>query len=687
MTLLSLLLVACGDKDPACTETAWFLDADADGHGGSDRVDACEAPSGYVAQSTDCDDADATAYPGADELCDGADNDCDAQVDEEPVDGLDLFADADGDGFGDADTPAVACAAGEGLVEDDSDCDDADPAAFPGAEEVCDGADNDCDGATDGPSYPGDFATLDEAVAGVSDGDLLCIGEGDFDEALELDGRSLRIGGAGSDKTRIGLTLDQPGLVLEGADGTTISGLSIQGGDIRDTTGLVLSDVEFSGANCATGQCLGSTLLVDGSELAMWDVSFRDNHSSLTSGSPYLRAPISFENSWLVWIGGEVRENSLSGVTTAGNSNLHGLIGFGYTTATLDGVQVEANELLASSLRDDASTASVNAYGLFYGYVSTLDFKDVDLVDNSITCEGVNTGAGIGHAGCYGLWRLSSDIIWTWEGGLISGNTVEASSSTAAYGRLGSLGAGTSTFSDLRVEDNLLTLTGDVTSTCSGFDGNSVTRTWTRVQVLGNEVDCDGTFGGWTLNWFGADVFNNLILAGNQVGMGSTGVHTGLFYGNRGSVTVLNSVVHDNFVRANQAFGGVFYSESNSLSVVNTVLSSNQLGIDVYNSSFPGAAIGYTAGGDLAISYSTFWGNSSSSGEGFWAAGASRDIVGEANNNTLTPSYIDVSGEDPSTWDFSLEAGSELIDAGDPSIEDPDGSTSDIGAFGGPQSF
>ncbi len=98
---------------------------------------------GYPA-SEDCDDQDGTAYPGAEEACDGVDNDCDGEVDE--------GWDADGDGH----LTAEGCEAGD-------DCDDADPAAFPGADEVpYDGVDQDCDGAdltdVDGDGFDGEGA-------------------------------------------------------------------------------------------------------------------------------------------------------------------------------------------------------------------------------------------------------------------------------------------------------------------------------------------------------------------------------------------------------------------------------------------------------------------------------------------------------------------------------------------------
>ena len=107
-----------------------LVDADGDGYC-EDGVDldgdgACDGDDEPFEDGEvgDCDDEDGEVFPGAEELCDGIDSDCDPA-------GLELEQDDDGDGLADC----------------DGDCDDADPAAFSGAEEVCgDGVDQDCDG-------------------------------------------------------------------------------------------------------------------------------------------------------------------------------------------------------------------------------------------------------------------------------------------------------------------------------------------------------------------------------------------------------------------------------------------------------------------------------------------------------------------------------------------------------------
>jgi hypothetical protein len=136
-----------GATDDGVT-TTWHGDADADGYGGARFLDeACDAPLGFVADGTDCDDLDADVFPGAVERCDEEDDDCDGTMDEDAVDAPTWYADGDGDGRGDAASVATVCDAPVGYVATGDDCDDAASDVFPDAPEACDGVDHDCDGA------------------------------------------------------------------------------------------------------------------------------------------------------------------------------------------------------------------------------------------------------------------------------------------------------------------------------------------------------------------------------------------------------------------------------------------------------------------------------------------------------------------------------------------------------------
>lgn len=134
--------------DPSSQIRAW---ADADGDGDGDpatETSVCELGQGFVANGDDCDDSDAAISFDAAEICDGIDQDCDTIVDDGLIERT-WYADTDGDGYGDPNTPVKGCDQPPASALDKTDCDDAHADAYPGAPEVCDGYDNNCDGVFD----------------------------------------------------------------------------------------------------------------------------------------------------------------------------------------------------------------------------------------------------------------------------------------------------------------------------------------------------------------------------------------------------------------------------------------------------------------------------------------------------------------------------------------------------------
>jgi large repetitive protein len=180
----------------------WYADLDADSFGdGSTSTSACNQPTGYAGDNTDCDDSNAAVNPSATELCNGQDDDCDGTIDEADAADVRLwYTDTDGDGFGADGAGTLSCSAPAGMVAlagdcDDQnaaynpaasesdctdpndyncdgqtgyanadgdtfaacqDCDDSNVAIFPGATEVCNGVDDNCDGSIDEPGASGE---------------------------------------------------------------------------------------------------------------------------------------------------------------------------------------------------------------------------------------------------------------------------------------------------------------------------------------------------------------------------------------------------------------------------------------------------------------------------------------------------------------------------------------------------
>lgn len=141
-----------GDIDSDGIDPAtWYLDLDGDGYGRDDlSVDACDQPASYVDQPGDCNDELSAINPAATETCDGVDNDCEGSADLGADNPTSWYADLDADTFGDPAASVSACDAPAGYVADATDCEDADGYVFPGATELCNGIDDDCDADVDG---------------------------------------------------------------------------------------------------------------------------------------------------------------------------------------------------------------------------------------------------------------------------------------------------------------------------------------------------------------------------------------------------------------------------------------------------------------------------------------------------------------------------------------------------------
>jgi len=408
----------------AADATDWYLDGDSDGYGESSEVlTACDRPPGYLADASDCDDEDDGTFPGAVETCDEADDDCDAVVDEGAEDAQTWYMDDDGDSYGDPELGVSACEAPDDRVLDDGDCDDADSAVHPGADERCDEIDSDCDLIVDEDAldaetiYPdGDRDGFGDSEAAESSCDGVPFGFADEGGDCDLEAYDVHPGAPeGCD----GVDADCDGALewLVPADYTSIQG-AIDGAEDGDSVcvsageyvenldylgkALWVEGVDGSGATIIDGGGAGSVLTFQSAEPAEAVLT----GFTLTGGAAergggiaitYGAGPTLFE---LVIAGNEATYGggvyvnqgylNLSDALVSGNT-LYGPYnaGGGVWTATTDpyAVVLQSVSILGNTSAEDA------CYGAGLRLLSASVVRNVVVAGNH--CEGTAYGAAL----------------------------------------------------------------------------------------------------------------------------------------------------------------------------------------------------------------------------------------------------------------------------------------------------
>ncbi|HCH61628.1 MAG TPA: hypothetical protein DFR83_02410, partial [Deltaproteobacteria bacterium] len=385
------------DEDATDAET-FYVDADNDGYGDPNtRVEACSAPSGATATPGDCDDTVFEINPGRTETCNEVDDDCNDLIDDNPADGLTWYADRDGDGFGDADTPIEACEQPTDAVDDDQDCDDTNEAVFPGAVEVCNELDDDCDDLTDGWMVPGDFDTIQEGIEGASAGELICVEAGRWSENLDFRGKDVRVEGLrGSALTTLLPTWGTPGVLANKGETTAavFSGFTIDGGSTEsggavlvDGSGLTLQDIVCESMKGEWTESIrgGVVSVVDG-ELVVSESRFEDNGADFggRSAGEVLGAVMYLEGSTVALSEVEFIGNAAYGYASGGTMTSFGGAVYGTgSTVTMEQVDFRENTVTVGS---DGYSESAGGGAAAFVSGSNVTLTDVHFEGSAVKC-------------------------------------------------------------------------------------------------------------------------------------------------------------------------------------------------------------------------------------------------------------------------------------------------------------
>jgi len=569
----------------------------------------------------DCDDGDALNFPGNGEVCDGQDNNCDFEIDE----GAD---DLDNDG-------SVACL----------DCDDTNQAIFPGNPEVCDGFDNDCDPGTD------------ESIDGDNDGTTICGGDCDDDDVTISPLAAEMCNGVDDDCDgilQLGEDFDSDG------DGTL---------DCNDANCPHWVDASHIGANSGTQLSPWQTLsqaitALDGSTCQTawagpgtyaqdisWPASGDDIRIVSTHGSDFTIIQSNTGGTPVTITGGQSTASLIDGFRITG----------GLAASSGGGVFVQNSSVTLANCRVDDNEAEDHGGGIAV--------LNGDLVLQNSVVE--DNEAGVHGGGIYkadGSLTVSDSTLESnfagVDGGAVylSSGAVTIIDSVVLSNGAGDDGGGIYLFPD----SGLVTISGSTFDTNTSADNAGCLYIDAfEGQIYRNVFQgCTGQdFGGaaYLAATTGTTLFYNNITNDSQAAQGAALYLTG------GATQVVNNTFFDS-VATDTTTGAAVRASGSAIFQNNLISAGTGYGLRLTSSCCP------------TMAYNNVFGMSS-------GASYNGGIVGQSGNTALDPLFSLGSADgNPTNDDLSLDPASPCIDAGNPTptFNDPDGTISDLGAYGGP---
>ena len=593
LLIASVGVIAIACKSDKSTDSSPVID-----DGGVDGgVDA--DGDGYF-DTEDCNDSDASIYPGATEACDGVDNDCDDEVDEDV--GSTYYSDSDNDGFGDATVTDELCEALEGWVPNPDDCDDTDSSVYPGATEICDGMDNDCDSDideeldsavwyadndADGLGDPADTSIACDRPDGYVNNDWDC-DDGDDSEPVFVSGSgTVDVPGVGADS---GDTWGAPG---SGAAGSVTNPYE----SVQD--GIGASDV----CVYVTGDRYGEDIDFGGKNILVWGID--GAAGTIIEGTG--RGPV------VTFDDGETAGATLSGFTITGGAG---------NRAT------DTDKTDCGCATTCITTTYTYAGGGIYINGASPTLEDLIVEDNQLAP--------------YSYTRVSDyedTYVQSQGGGIYVENGRPTLSSSIVRNNFADAGGGLYADSASNVKSSQSVFDENSASSGGGVASEGTIASTNVVFVNNKASGEEDSIGG-----AGVDVAGGVATLTNVTGAGNDGLQGSVYISAKASATVMNSVIAEN--GSAEIFGG-------------------------------------ESGATLTVTYSDVYNSSNGAYSSVFT-----DVTGTSGNLSEDPVFGSWSDDDDySNDDLTLRPTSPGVDAGNPNptYYDADGSTNDMGAWGGPE--